>query len=589
LIKGRARYSLHKKNIQVLFIPHSYLLPIPSLGENIMNPIASTLLTAARSINAPVPIADIERVAQHLENPSFRIAVFAPFNHGKSTLLNALLGNRTLPIALIPTTGTAIVIKYGAELRTCIRTQDGQERCGSGTSLLQEFAVLDHDRQMRGDVESVEVYCPHPLLEKGIELVDLPGTDDMNAQDDHVYQQLLTVDSVIPVLDARKLMTLGEVNRLQDWLLNRGIDTALFVLNFMNLLEVEDQKEVIRRAQTIVKDYRGDVLDMNNLYRVDALPALRAKLKGDRTAAIASGVLMFESALYQVFDRLMPHLEQLRLLRLNSLIPSLEQALEAEVCTLEIAIRSAERQHSGKRTHLNDEITRLAQAFQTSLTYFKNWLSAENLVSQYQAELATALQNNAFEQWQTGRIYDRLISYQATVTKPVHQACDRLGHVCLERLTMTLPDEPSVDCPISPDTTPPSAKSVAIATGVGWLIAGPIGGAIAAGITHAVNASSKQEREAIWATYQNELAMVYEEAAEFYLEQFSDLALAQLDEYASSVELVFIAPPLPEPVELQAMRQQLNERSDALSQLRQQIHTYGHTDKRIYEVSPSLA
>lgn len=554
-----------------------------------MNSIASSILSTAQSVDAPHLVSEIERVLQHLENPIFRIAVFAPFNHGKSTLLNALLGNHTLPIALVPTTGTAIVIKYGTELRTCIRTCDGQERWDSGTDLLQEFAVLDDDRRMRQEVQSVEVYCPHPLLEQGIELVDLPGTDDMNAQDDYVYQQLLTVDLVIPVLDARKLMTLGEVNRLQDWLLDRGIDTALFVLNFMNLLEVDDQREVFQRAQTIVKDYRGDVLNVNNLHRVDALPALRAKLKGEQAEAIASGVLMFESALYQVFASLKPHLEQLRLSRLNSFLPSLKQTIEAEIHALGIAIRNAERQHSDQCAHLNDEITRLAQAFKTSLTYFKNWLATENLVSQYQAELATALQNNAFEQWQTGRIYDRLISYQATVTQSVHQVGDRLGHVCLERLTITLPGKPFVDCPIPPDTTPPSAKSVTIATGIGWLIAGPIGGAIAAGITHAVNASSKQEQEAIWATYQNELAMSYEKAAEFYLKQFSDHALTQLDEYATSVESVFIAPPSPEPGDLQAMRQRLDEQSDALSQLRQHIHTYGHTDQQTYAVSPLLA
>ncbi|EAM52207.1 hypothetical protein CwatDRAFT_5335 [Crocosphaera watsonii WH 8501] len=37
----------------------------------------------------------------------------APFNYGKSTLLNALLGEKTLPIDLIPTTGAAIYVKYG--------------------------------------------------------------------------------------------------------------------------------------------------------------------------------------------------------------------------------------------------------------------------------------------------------------------------------------------------------------------------------------------------------------------------------------------------------------------------------------------
>ena len=41
---------------------------------------------------------DINAICEFLANPTFKIAVFAPFNYGKSTLLNALLGKKTVPI-----------------------------------------------------------------------------------------------------------------------------------------------------------------------------------------------------------------------------------------------------------------------------------------------------------------------------------------------------------------------------------------------------------------------------------------------------------------------------------------------------------
>ncbi len=65
-------------------------------------------------------ILDVILLIEHLNNPNFRVAVFGPFNHGKSTLLNALLGSYTVPIALIPTTGAAISIKYGESLKTAV-------------------------------------------------------------------------------------------------------------------------------------------------------------------------------------------------------------------------------------------------------------------------------------------------------------------------------------------------------------------------------------------------------------------------------------------------------------------------------------
>ncbi|HYX13727.1 MAG TPA: dynamin family protein, partial [Nostoc sp.] len=225
---------------------------------------------------------DIITICNHLVNPSFRIAVFGPFNHGKSTLLNAMLGNRTLPIDLIPTTGAAITVKYGSDVRTRIMLVDGTEVYRSGTEILQQFAILDGNRQMRKDVASVEIFCPHPFLETGVEFLDLPGTNDRDEQDNLVREQLLSADLVIQLLDARKLMTLGERENLRDWLLDRGIKTVVFVANFLNLLEPEEQKQVQNRLLFVAESFRAELPPgFSNLYRVDALPALRARLKGD--------------------------------------------------------------------------------------------------------------------------------------------------------------------------------------------------------------------------------------------------------------------------------------------------------------------
>jgi GTPase SAR1 and related small G proteins len=108
---------------------------------------------------------DAVSICDYLENPIFRIAVFGPFNYGKSTLLNAILGTRTLPIDLIPTTGAAIHVRYGNELHTRITFTDGTEISESSTDVLKQFAILDDQRQMRGDVASVHVYCPHAFLQ----------------------------------------------------------------------------------------------------------------------------------------------------------------------------------------------------------------------------------------------------------------------------------------------------------------------------------------------------------------------------------------------------------------------------------------
>ena len=196
-------------------------------------------------------VLDSLAVFDKLRDSNFVIAVFAPFNYGKSTLLNALLGQKVLPINLVPTTGTTIRIKYGRELMTRITMSNGREIIERGTEILGTFAVLSEERKMRKDVASVEVSCPHPLLKNNVELVDIPGTNDMKEQNTLVQEQLLKSDLIIQVLNAQQLFTLNERETLREWLVNKGIKTVLFVVNFVNLLEPQDQKSLWERAQSI--------------------------------------------------------------------------------------------------------------------------------------------------------------------------------------------------------------------------------------------------------------------------------------------------------------------------------------------------
>ena len=244
---------------------------------------------------------EVTVLCDRLQNPNIRVAIFGPFNYGKSTLLNALLGDKTVPIDLIPTTGAAILVRYGEALHTTITLTNGSQIEAAGTEILQEYAVLDEQRRMRDDVESVEVTCPHEFLKTGVEFLDLPGTDDQAAQDELVKHQLLSANVIIQLLDGRKLMTLGEREHLRDWLLDRGLETVVFVVNFLNLIEPEDQKQVMRRMRFVAESFRSKLPSgVSNLYRVDALPALRACLKGDRAQVESSGLPALETALQTI-------------------------------------------------------------------------------------------------------------------------------------------------------------------------------------------------------------------------------------------------------------------------------------------------
>ena len=522
---------------------------------------------------------DAVSICDYLEDPIFRIAVVGPFNYGKSTLLNAILGNRTLPIDLIPTTGAAIHVRYGNELHTRITLTDGQEISESGTSVLKRFAILDDQRRMRGDVSSVQVFCPHPFLQTGVELVDLPGTDDREAQDALVRDKLLTADLVIQVLDARKLMTLYERENLRDWLLDRGIKTVVFVANFLNLLEPEEQKQVYNRLLFVAESFRADLPNnISNLYRVDALPALRARLKGDGSAAQSSGLAMFESAL-QTIVAVKQEKQDIRFPRVQAIANQIKTALQAKEQAISTEVEAAEIKRKTKLEIKHKAQKLIQKGFSASVSDFQSWLYLPKLINGYQSELAKALEQGIFSTWERGEFQHAIADYQQSIVKWVHQACEFFDFPHPPDLSIQFPEQPQVILP-QPPQPPSSSKSsdevapVALTTGLGWILGGPVGAVMAGGATYLLN-KLNQNSELIQtdtsASYLEQVQDAYSLAARDYLTRFSTQAFSILEQYEKTAQKIINSQITEEPAKLTTQHYQLQLLQTLLDNLNQEL------------------
>ncbi|MCG6138537.1 MAG: dynamin family protein [Nostoc sp. LLA-1] len=517
---------------------------MPPQNESYSN-LAKSLKSASALLNLNSQSQlhqDMVAVCNYLAHPNLRIAVFGPFNHGKSTLLNAMLGTRTLPIDLIPTTGAAITVKYGSEVQTRIMLVDGTEIHRSGTEVLQQFAILDGNRQMRKDVVSVEVFCPHPFLATGVEFLDLPVTNDREEQDNLVKEQLLSVDLVVQLLDARKLMTLGERENLRDWLLDRGIKTVIFVANFLNLLEPEEQKQVKNRLLFVAESFRADLPPgFSNLYRVDALPALRARLKGDVAAASSSGLVAFEAALQNIVGILQQNRGDVRLPRVQAIASQIQISLKAKIDPLVHEINAFDEQQTAKFAIKQKAANLISQGFNNSLQNLHNWLDLPKLLTKYQADAAVALAENNFKNWQTTTLKKDLTELQLEVMRWLYQAYDFFKEERPEDLSLPLPNEPQIILPAKPgnidNVSEPGA--VAVGGGIGWLLGGPVGAAVVGSISYLLNKNIQQEDDKVAnESYHQQVAKVCIAAIEDYFSDFSNRGLAILAAYEQKSEKV---------------------------------------------------
>jgi GTPase SAR1 family protein len=435
---------------------------------------------------------DLRTLTNKADRSNYQIAVFGPFNHGKSTLLNAILGNKTLPIDLIPTTGAAIKVVYGEELATKITLANGQVISAANTDILTEFATLDNDRRMRDDVLEVEVSFPHPFLQTGVELLDLPGTNDRDEQDNLVRDRLLAADLVVNVLDVRKLMTLGEREHLRDWLENRGINTVVFVANFTNMLEPEEQKEVQHRLRFVAESFRSQLPPgISNLYRVDALPALRARLKGDDATLHTSGLSAFISALQAIVAHQREELTELRLPVLQSLGLEIQGLLQAQIAKLTAAVNENKEKCDRELALKRQAQTLIQSGWETSLKEVEQWLYLPNLIGFYQSPLTTAIQKQGFGEWEASNVRPRLKHSQQEINDWATKAESFFNTPSVELLKLILPDPPEVLLPESPTQSPPKPNApsssldgltpAALATGLGWVLGGPLGAVVAGG------------------------------------------------------------------------------------------------------------
>jgi len=104
----------------------------------------------------------------------FNVVFLGQFKRGKSTLVNALLGQEILPTDVLPSTGVITVITFAAHPKARVTFGTGEERLVP-LEQLPEYITEEKNPENRKGVVSVTVGFPCPLTQAGANLVDTPG------------------------------------------------------------------------------------------------------------------------------------------------------------------------------------------------------------------------------------------------------------------------------------------------------------------------------------------------------------------------------------------------------------------------------
>lgn len=174
----------------------------PPLVQDAPDAPLSRLAQLAQELGSERVKEEAEALAQRVTEGRFYVACIGQFKRGKSTLLNALLGDRILPTGVLPLTTVPTIIRYGASRRARARFSGGKWIDVAPKDLAQYVSEELNPENKKG-VIGVEVFSPNPLLADGMSFVDTPGLGSVFAGNTAATHAFVPhIDAAIIVLGA---------------------------------------------------------------------------------------------------------------------------------------------------------------------------------------------------------------------------------------------------------------------------------------------------------------------------------------------------------------------------------------------------
>lgn len=206
--------------------------------------------------------SEIQKNKRNMQEESFQLVVVGEFSRGKSTFVNALLGRKILPAKLKPTTAvlTKIVYKDVPSYKLHYLKQNVEDKVITEEEFLKLIAPKEVDKTNKNllkdffsqqkkldDINYVEVGYPLALCRDNVQIVDTPGTNDLNTvRLDITYNYINKADAVIMLLSANQALTASELEFLKERVIGNQIKDIFFVISYKDQLKTEqDQKMVL--------------------------------------------------------------------------------------------------------------------------------------------------------------------------------------------------------------------------------------------------------------------------------------------------------------------------------------------------------
>ena len=321
----------------------------------------------AREAGAVELAREAAAVAERLREGRFYVACVGQFKRGKSTLINALVGEPVLPTGVVPVTAAVTVVRFGARVAARVRFGERDwEDCDPRA--LATYVAEEHNPGNEKGVTGVEVFVPSPLLATGLCLVDTPGIASVSPAGTAATRAFVPhIDAALLVLGADPPISGDELGLVEE--IARSAHELIVVLNKADRLGDAERAEALGFTERVLAERLrrpvAPILQVSAVERLAGGPpgrdwdALVWCLEG---LALGSGASLVRAA----EARETAALRDALLLELDAEREALERPLhesQARVASLRRAIAGAERALEELGPRMSAVQERLRRAF----------------------------------------------------------------------------------------------------------------------------------------------------------------------------------------------------------------------------------
>jgi ribosome biogenesis GTPase A len=263
-------------------------------------------------------LARVAELQERLSAERFHLAVLGQFKRGKSTLLNALLGEPLLPTGVVPLTSIPTFLLAGSSRTVRVFFHDGKEAAFADLARERASEVLsrhvtekENPRNQLG-VARVEVEHPSALLSAGVVLIDTPGIGSTLRHNTEATLNFLPhCDAALFVVSADPPITEVEKEFLKA--VQPRVAKICFVLNKVDYLNEDELDEAVKFFEGALKE--SGFPEHNPIFSVSARRGIDSRIKEKPFLWRQSGLQALQDYLLEFLSREKSRILQLALAR----------------------------------------------------------------------------------------------------------------------------------------------------------------------------------------------------------------------------------------------------------------------------------